>query len=423
MMKCSLAFSLSAILSMASPAWAADAFRDVPVGHWAYQAVEAVAIKRDFMKPYADGLFHGEDPFTRAQLSVALAELIELLEKQTKTSWATEGLGGYEFTDLRAGDPLHPVVMKLANQYRLFEGVPGLTSKTFEGDKQITRYEMARVVDRLLRLGEEKGVVNPSLVSPRTFVFTDVAESARVEYAIKNVAERYQVMVGFPDGSFRGNERLTRFEFAASAAQTFPLVQELVRRTQASNETESAKARAWRYGEEKPLFVEGGLRLGSNQLPFGGVRGVAYRDNVFFVAEGQFNLPANDRPLHTAGLDIGYAWPLGASSYLQPFVGARGVGDGSQILGGVSYGLVLYHRPAQWWGAFGNFKGSTLWPAGMTGSTAQLAQLGVGLEWHPSTKVGLQLEGGVRSLPFNLNANAPAMPFPYIGVGAQLKAW
>jgi hypothetical protein len=46
--------------------------------------------------------------------------------------------------------------------------------------------------------------------------FTDVSPTHWAYGAVNNLAANYGCLTGYPDGSFRGNELVTRYEFAAA---------------------------------------------------------------------------------------------------------------------------------------------------------------------------------------------------------------
>lgn len=377
-------------------------FKDVPANHWAASAVKEVAVDHHFMSGYPDGTFRGDQPFTRLQLALAVNELISGLEQLTKSSWATQGLGGYEFTDLPKDPETRKTILKLANEYRLFEGVPGVTSRTFEGDKQVDRYEMAKVVDRLMHLGEDKGVVDPAVLKPQVYTFSDVPMSAWDYDAVKEVADRYQVMVGFPNGTFRGPEQLTRYQFASSASQTFPLVTGLVQKTKEQREQkqEAAKA-AWRFQESAPVELGVFGRFG-NATDYGAAgRFAAYWNSFFLLGQAQADLSVNN---YAGDLNVGYAIPLGETSHLQPYIGGRALLAGAASAG-LNYGLVAYCRPSDTWGYYAQAQGTSL--LGGTGSTfLPMGKLGV--EYYFTPGLGLTLEAGYNTWPAAAVAPAPA---------------
>lgn len=423
--------SVATVLAAAPAAWADTAslaFKDLPAGHWAESAVTQVAVDRHFMRGYPDGTFRGDQPFTRAQLAVSVAELIKQLEDQTHSSWQTEGLAGYQFKDLPTDPQAAATVLDLANHYRLFEGIPGVTSLTFEGEKQVTRYEMAKVVHRLLRLGEQRGVVDPTVLTSHPHAFSDLPTTAWDYDSVKEVADRYQVMVGFPDGTFRGPEELTRYQFAASAAQTFPLVRELVQKTQDHQQQAKAEEAAptQRYMEATPY------ELGAVYPVGGGWPGLAARAGGYYgsfmgLVDLGLAMGAPGGGLeHFGALDLGYSFRTGGGTSLTPYVGARVANVPAYTLGGLDYGLIGYYRTSPSWGVFLNARGTA--PLGATSGTALgvfLGGLTAGVEFSITQNVGLSVEAGAGLWPGTTLTSATAVTptglVPTVGLNLTFK--
>ncbi|MDY6900418.1 MAG: iron uptake porin, partial [Cyanobacteriota bacterium] len=57
---------------------------------------------------------------------------------------------------------------------------------------------------------------------------SDVRPTDWAYQALKSLIEKYNVKVGLPDGTFRGNRALTRYEFAAGLDATLNKVDELI---------------------------------------------------------------------------------------------------------------------------------------------------------------------------------------------------
>lgn len=58
--------------------------------------------------------------------------------------------------------------------------------------------------------------------------FTDVSPNHWAYQSIKRLYEEYGVLGGFPDGTFRGNRNLTRYEFAAAISKVMSKVEDLI---------------------------------------------------------------------------------------------------------------------------------------------------------------------------------------------------
>jgi hypothetical protein len=274
-----------------------------------------------------------------------------------------------------------------------------------------------------MRLGEARKVVDPSVLRPQILAFTDVPRSAWPYNEVKEVSERYQVMVGFPDATFRGPEELTRFQFAASAAQTFPLVVSLVERTQERQQQTQAELAApgTRFQEDLPLVVGGTVGFGGTSGPGGMGRGVAYFGPVFLSAEYQFagGVLAGS-PLHALQADLGYAIPLGTGLHLQPYVGARTYTTLADSLTGLSYGALAYWRPSQAFGAHLRLGAATPLQGAALGSLLGGATAGVW--WHPTPNWGLFVEGGAGQWPTGLSAPGSGnILVPAVTVGTGYK--
>ncbi|NJN30623.1 MAG: iron uptake porin [Synechococcales cyanobacterium RM1_1_8] len=68
--------------------------------------------------------------------------------------------------------------------------------------------------------------------------------------AVQSLVERYGCLAGYPDGSFRGNRALTRFEFAAGLNACLDRVQDLIAQGTSSNVTAEDFAVSQRLQEE-----------------------------------------------------------------------------------------------------------------------------------------------------------------------------
>ncbi len=73
-----------AMVLFAVPAFAANPFVDVPMNHWAYDAVSSLAAK-GIIQGYPDGTFMGQKPLTRYEFAVALAKALAHVD-MTKAS-------------------------------------------------------------------------------------------------------------------------------------------------------------------------------------------------------------------------------------------------------------------------------------------------------------------------------------------------
>lgn len=77
--------ALVLVLALVAGLILAQAFSDVPVNHWAYEAVTELA-KLGIISGMPDGTFQGNNPMTRYQVAVALKRLMDYLTKQIPTA-------------------------------------------------------------------------------------------------------------------------------------------------------------------------------------------------------------------------------------------------------------------------------------------------------------------------------------------------
>jgi len=69
------------VFTVTLPALAANPFTDVPLGHWAYDAIAKVA-ELGIMEGTPQGDFNGQAPMTRYQMAKTTAAIVDLLEEK-----------------------------------------------------------------------------------------------------------------------------------------------------------------------------------------------------------------------------------------------------------------------------------------------------------------------------------------------------
>lgn len=391
-LKLALSLCLTAAVGLAQPAFASlasDSFKDVPDGHWAEQGIAEVAIKRDLMKGYADGTFRGEAPFTRLQFVNSMTVLLKELEALSKVSWRPLAHPTHAFQDLPADQKAE--TLRLTDDYGLFEGVPGISQTRFNGDQTVTRYEMAHVINNLMRLAEAKDVVRPQGKLGEGPAFSDVNPGDWGYPDMQSVSQRYKVMVGFPDGTFRGNEELTRYQYAQAISQTVPLIRELIAQTTETKVEEKRQSTGpWRLQEQQPLRVDatwGNAVPGGQALSLKG-RLIGYPGSIFLLSETRLQA----MPGFGVNQELGamYKLPFLGPLQLQPYGGVQLYYTGSGLSTGLAGGAFLYLRPLYQWGFFGK--------AGVAGGLSlsqAMTNYELGAEYHLSDRWAIS--GGVSS--------------------------
>ncbi|WP_026174910.1 S-layer homology domain-containing protein [Thermus igniterrae] len=102
-MKKRLVMLLAGLLTVLSMGFGLAQFSDVPAGHWAKEAVEALAAK-GLVIGFPDGTFRGNENLTRYQAALIIYRLLQQIEKELKaqgTSPTMEALSAEELETLK----------------------------------------------------------------------------------------------------------------------------------------------------------------------------------------------------------------------------------------------------------------------------------------------------------------------------------
>jgi hypothetical protein len=200
-------------------------FADIPTAHWAAKAVSAIAESSKLAQAFPDSKkqFRGAEPLTRRQLARLLSSLVKDFEKRSATAWWNPAPKSWRLADLRESDPERLAILDLVNTYRLWDGVPAVSQDAFDPDAAISREEVAQVLKNLLANGQAVHAVLPDTQQRAADAFPDVAVD-RWSYEATRELRKRDLMVGFPDDTFRPDGSLTRFQYAAVAAKALGLV-------------------------------------------------------------------------------------------------------------------------------------------------------------------------------------------------------
>ncbi|SJZ47004.1 S-layer homology domain-containing protein [Selenihalanaerobacter shriftii] len=82
MKRIALLLTFIMLLTVAMPVLAANPFTDVPLGHWAYDAISKVA-ELGLMEGTPEGDFNGEESMTRYEMAVTTARIADMVEKKS----------------------------------------------------------------------------------------------------------------------------------------------------------------------------------------------------------------------------------------------------------------------------------------------------------------------------------------------------
>ncbi|MGI6307011.1 MAG: N-acetylmuramoyl-L-alanine amidase [Dethiobacteria bacterium] len=192
------------ILAFNGRAAAAD-FPDLH-GHWAATEI-LVAAEAGYIKGYPDGAFRPDRKITRA-------EFVSIVNNYFRFK-APESFTG--FKDVAGNDWFFTEIGK-ATAAGYFQGYPG---GFFYPDAAITRQEVAGVLGRILALEEAAG-------AGEALNFTDAGQiGAWARPSVAGLASR-GLFAGYPDGSFRPRQAVTRAEAAVLIFKVKDYLQEKV---------------------------------------------------------------------------------------------------------------------------------------------------------------------------------------------------
>jgi archaellum component FlaC len=100
-MKKRLVALLAGLLTVLSMGFGLAQFSDVPAGHWAKEAVEALAAK-GIIVGFPDGTFRGNEPITRYQAALIIYRLLQQIEEELKAKGTSPTLEALSPEDLEA---------------------------------------------------------------------------------------------------------------------------------------------------------------------------------------------------------------------------------------------------------------------------------------------------------------------------------
>jgi hypothetical protein len=167
-------------------------FADVPTTYWAAAAIGTLAAK-GILQGFPDGSFRPDRPVTRAEM-VKMLDLVLGI---------TPGGPLPPFRDVTAGDGFAPYVAAAVHAGL----VQGVDADTFAPDQPVTREQAAVLLARAL-----------SLSGGGTLPFTDAASIDPWAMGAVEAAVHAGYLHGFPDGTFRPLDPLTRAQAAALLA-------------------------------------------------------------------------------------------------------------------------------------------------------------------------------------------------------------
>ena len=201
-----VAIMTALIVSIASVTFAAaSSFNDVPAGHWAYNDVNALA--KNGIISYGDGNFFGNRNATRYEVAVMVANIYCKKKNMQFVTYTNP------FSDVPSNHWASRAVTTLAA-----EGLEeGNGDGTFHGNRNITRYELATLIAKLLTSNNAKTIYS------KTNPFSDVPRNNK-NYDGVMIAAGSGIVSGYGDGTFRGDRSMTRYEIAITLNKVYKIL-------------------------------------------------------------------------------------------------------------------------------------------------------------------------------------------------------
>jgi hypothetical protein len=180
-------------------------FPDVPSGHWAWQFVETI-FSEGLTSGYPDGTYRPDNPVTRGEMAVFIKKGIH---GSTYTPPAPDG--SHPFDDI-AGHWAEAWIEDLYD-----EGfTSGFPDGTYRPENQVTRAEIAVFLKKAIH-----GSAYTSPTPDGSHPFSDIAG----HWAEAWIEDLYDegITTGFPDGTYRPENHVTRAEMAVFLVNAFSL--------------------------------------------------------------------------------------------------------------------------------------------------------------------------------------------------------
>lgn len=166
----------------------ANVFTDIQQGHRFYNEILFLR-NRDIIFGFDEGKFAPDAPVTRAAAATMIARALELDGTKRST----------RFSDVGSGNSASGFIESAA-ELGIIQGFPG---GAFRPTQTVTRGQMAIFLARAFELEEGQSVQ-----------FSDVSSSLEAYDSIKKILAA-GITVGYPDGTYRPDEPLTRAQFSA----------------------------------------------------------------------------------------------------------------------------------------------------------------------------------------------------------------
>lgn len=186
--------SIVLLISVAPKHVKAASFKDVSETHDFYEEIKYLSDKQ-VITGFSDGTFLPEKAVTRAEAAIMIGKAFKLDGTKRKT----------KFKDVDQGQTASGYIASAVEKGI----ITGYSNGTFKSGASINRGEMAIILSRAFDLSAES-----------VFTFKDVGRSTAAFASIQELAAA-AITAGYPDGTFRPNQNITRAQFSAFLSRGF----------------------------------------------------------------------------------------------------------------------------------------------------------------------------------------------------------
>lgn len=192
-------------------------FPDVPDDYWAYTYIEA-AYHSGIVQGYPDGTYHPEEIVNRAQMAVFVSRAMAGGDENIP-----DGPTDNSFPDVPQSFWAYKWIEYLYSQ-GIVGGYDEQGTHYYHPEYDINRAQMAVFVSRAM-VGGESGLSDYTPPTEATFsdVATDYWAYKWIEYLVGE-----GIVSGYPDNTYRPEEKITRAQMAVFIAKAFDLAANLV---------------------------------------------------------------------------------------------------------------------------------------------------------------------------------------------------
>lgn len=202
-------------------------FVDLSSKHWAYESVIDIVNKYKLIEGFPDRTFRGDKNVNHYELAIIVDKYLTQLEQKYNILLEDKNRGdGVVITDIPKNHWAYESVYSMVNGYHIL--THKINGTKFEGDKLVTRYDLAYTLYSIINLLEQKkGNITLKEVDISRKLL-DLDETHWANLSVKMVIDRYQIMSPFADFTFRGKKEITRYELVVSFLKMIKLIEKII---------------------------------------------------------------------------------------------------------------------------------------------------------------------------------------------------